>query len=57
MFHKVPDPFLDACDSCEKVLLNEFFACRHNDDYRLCKDCLNKDGGLHSKLHNNSESC
>lgn len=56
MFHKVPDPFLDSCDSCEKVLLNEYYACSHNDDYRLCKDCLNKDGGLHAKLHTNS-SC
>ena len=44
IFHKVPDPFLDLCDSCERVLYDEYFVCRHNDDYRLCKECLNKDG-------------
>ena len=51
IFHKVPDPFLDLCDSCEKILCDEYYVCRYRDDYRLCKDCLERDGGLHAKNH------
>lgn len=51
LFSKVADPFLDCCDTCETVLYKEFYACSHNDDYRLCKDCLNRDGGLHACQH------
>ena len=57
IFHKVPDPFLDLCDSCERVLYDEYFVCRHNDDYRLCKECLNKDGGIHARTHAEKKDC
>ena len=57
IFHKVPDPFLDLCDSCERVLYDEYFVCRHNDDYRLCKECLNKDVGIHARTHAEKKDC
>ena len=51
IFHKTPDPFLDMCDSCEKIIYDVGYMCRYRDDYCLCKDCLAKDGDIHARLH------
>ena len=42
----------------EKILYDEYYLCRYKDDYRLCKDCLERDGGIHAKHHiNHPKTC
>ena len=51
MFHQVPDPFLNVRDACECILDDSYYSCTYNCDYRLCKECLKKDGGIHARMH------
>ena len=51
MFHQVPGPFLNVCDACECILDDSYYSCTYNCDYRLCKECLKKDGGIHARMH------
>ncbi|KAK8798835.1 hypothetical protein WA158_007919 [Blastocystis sp. Blastoise] len=45
------DSFLELCDGCECTLYEKKYCCQLCKNYKLCEDCLLRDGGLHVRNH------